>query len=226
MGTAKRVSVTALRILTYTILIKAVISAVMLICTAAAWFSLRPGAPDLPQTGVVFVIAEAVGFINIVATVMCLSGISWLSRRFVAAHRIMVAVLITQCVLMMLITIELALSVNNVAGTAAVEMFMLAFEAADRLLIGAAFLFCMKGFGEILREDGDQVSAVAIERLGTAYFVCSIAGVIPLIMTFAKAVAFITIYYLAGAILEFLMYRKASDAAFRIWRKRAFDVSE
>ena len=94
MNAANRISVTALRVLTYTILIKAVISAVMLICMIAEVFALRSSMPDVTVVGVVYLIAQTAEFINIVACVLCLGGIAALSAYYVSTRKIMVTVLL------------------------------------------------------------------------------------------------------------------------------------
>ena len=228
MDTANRISVLALRILTYTILIKAVISAVMLICMIAEIFALRSSTPDVTVVGVIYLITQTAEFINIAACVMCLGGIAALSACFVSTRKIMVTVLLTQCLVLLLTTVSLGLATgNNETATSYAKTITLASDSAERLLIGAAFLFCLKGFGEVLRNDGDAGSAEACERLGAVYLYCNIAGIILHTLVISKGSRSVWIV-LAGlffvwAILEFLMYFKVSDAAFRIWRKRAFD---
>ena len=228
MNAANRISVTALRVLTYTMLIKAVISAVMLICMIAEVFALRSSMPDVTVVGVVYLIAQTAEFINIVACVLCLGGIAALSACFVSARKLMVAVLLVQCLLLLLTTVGLGLTTgSNETEISYAQIITLASDSAERLLIGAAFLFCMKGFGEVLRNDGDKGSAEVCERLGAVYLYCSIGGVILHTLVISKESRYVWIV-LAGlffvwAILEFLMYFKVSDAAFRIWRKRAFD---
>ena len=228
MNAANRISVTALRVLTYTILIKAVISAVMLICMIAEVFALRSSMPDVTVVGVVYLIAQTAGFINIAACVICLGGIAALSAYFVSTRKIMVMVLLIQCLVLLLTTVSLGLATgNNETATSYAQTIMLASDSAERLLIGAAFLFCMKGFGEVLRNDGDTGSAVVCERLGTVYLYCSIAGVILHTLVISKDSSSVwivlAVLFFVWAVLELLIYFKVSDAAFRIWRKRAFD---
>ena len=100
MDAGNSVSVPALRMLTYTILTKAVISAVILVCTVVTLITMRFAMPDMPWVGVTDVIAQTAGFVNTVACAMCLVGICSLSKYFIYTNRIMVLEMITQCVVM------------------------------------------------------------------------------------------------------------------------------
>ena len=227
MGAANRISVPALRTLTYTILIKAVISAVIMICTIAEVFVLRSSTPDITAVGIAYLTAQTVGFVNIAACVMCLGGIAALSAGFVSARKMMVTVLLLQCLVLLLTAAGLGFAIGNSEAATAAQIITLASDAAETLLIGVAFLFCMKGFGEVLRNDGDTGSAVVCERLGTVYLYCSIAGVILHTLVISKDSSSVwivlAVLFFVWAVLELLMYFEVSDAAFRIWRKRAFD---
>lgn len=227
MGTTGKVSVPALRILIYTILAKAVIDMVMLACMTASGADMVYTARTIPEISSVLIIAQTAGFINVVACVMCLGGIAALSEKFVRAQGIMVAVLLIECFIMLPVTAGLYLTITgNAAAASAMNAATLTLAAAERLLTGAAFLFLMKGFGENLRRYEDGVSAASSEKLGRIYFCLSIVSAIgtfflgsdlgfPMVLTDL-------IVGLAGVILELLMYIRAKDAAFLIWRKRAF----
>ena len=129
MNTNKRVSFRALRILTYTILFKAIIDAVMLVS--------RVAGADLIYTTLRFA-----GFIDLVAAVLCFVGVIALSPRFITSYRTIVSVLLLECVALLLVTVELWLMVSNyVAAIAVVERIMLLLLATDRLLMGAVFSF-------------------------------------------------------------------------------------
>lgn len=218
MDTVRRISVPALRILTRTILIKAVISAVLFICAAAAGIYLLSGAPDTSAIWVACVIAQTAGFVNAVAAVLCLGGVTALSARITGAYRAVTAALIVQCLVLLLVTMIMYLpAADYQAAAAVVRITLLALIAAERLLIGAAFLFLAKSF------DGTG-------RIGTFYFYYSIAGIIlPMAAIRAGDAAFMFVVAavcLAGAVLELLMYRQISEAAFSIWRKLAFNISD
>ena len=226
MDVANRISVTALRTLTYTILIKAVISAVIMICTIAEIFVLRSSTPDITAVGIAYLTAQTVGFVNIAGCVMCLGGIAALSAKFVSTRKIMVTVLLLQCLVLLLTAAGLGFAIGNSEAATAAQIITLASDVAETLLIGVAFLFCMKGFGEVLRNDGDPGSAEVCERLGCIYLCWSIAGIILHTLVLLKGssslLIALAVLSLIGAILEFLMYKMVSDAAFRIWRKHAF----
>lgn len=230
MDTARKVSVRALRILTYTMLIKAVLSAVFLICTLAGVIALRSATANVIFSEVIFLLAQAVEFINIVACVMCLGGITALSISFVATHMTMVIVLILECVLLMMFTAEVCLTAVNNENASAFGTIMLVLYAVIILLIGAAFLFCMRGFGEVLRRENDAASAESAEKLGIIYLIISAVVTALFVLTIPRGgivmLLALSLLYLSEAILELLMYRKAYDAAFRFWRKHAFGVSE
>lgn len=217
MSTNSTVSYRALRLLTYTIICKAVIDAVMLIGRMTA-------------LNVLYTIAKAAGFINIVACIVCLVGIITLSGKMVSTFRVMVIVLILDCVSLLLFTLDMRLAISDYTAEAAViRIIALISIAAERLLIGAAFLFLMKGFGEILRA-ADDTAAAACEKLGMIYLCCNSAGTIAAaIAELAGAEAFRRVAYvlfILVIILEFLMARRSYDAAFRIWRMRTSDVPE
>lgn len=227
MDTGRRVSVRALRILTYTILVKALVSAGMLFCTAAAHFAVRSSSGDISGYADAQIICQAVYFIDIVVCVMCLIGVISLSKRFVYTHRVMVAVLITYCAVILLFSAELRLALGSYEKAAnAVGIITLVMSAAVRLLVGAAFLLLMKGFGEVLLQAvGDEAMASKTERLGLIYFGCNtvaaLSGSLAGSALGSSSMAAIVLDF-AVVILEFLMYRRASAAAFRIWRRRAF----
>ena len=217
MSTNSTVSYRALRLLTYTIICKAVIDAVMLVGRMTA-------------LNVLYMIAKAAGFINIVACIVCLVGIITLSGKLVTTFRIMVIVLILDCVSLLLFTVGMRLAISDYTAEAAViRIIALLSIAAERLLIGAAFLFLMKGFGEILRA-ADETTAAAYEKLGMIYLCCNSAP------TAAAAIAELagsealrrTAYalYILVIILEFLMARRSYDAAYRIWRMSTSDEPE
>lgn len=208
----KRVSFRALRILTYTILFKAIIDSITLI-------------GELIESDLIYTIGRFADFINIVACVLCFVGIVALSTKFIYSHRIMVAVLILECVTVMLATFELRLFLSGYeVADDVVEWITLISMAAGRLLVGAAFFFLMTGFGEILRAEGNIVLAAAFEKLGLLYPCCnsihavlrtvSIAADNTVISTAAAA------FEILGIVLVIIMYRRVSDAAFMIWKNR------
>ena len=248
MGATGEVSVAALRGLTYTILIKAAIGAAALVCIIAAGFALRSGSPYMPVISAVYAAALMVRFINIVACVMCLGGMCELSKHFLAAHRILAAVPVLECAVILLIALEKTLVTGNYGTVSAiVTIIMHASAAAGRLLAGASFLFLTKGFGELLRrdpkgrdsqtdrsedrdtdknEDRDYPEASSLERLGVIYLCCTGAAAF-----FADAIGIsggtatmiiVTVLNLAVIILDLIIYLRVSDIAFRIWRQRAF----
>ena len=212
MSINKRVSFRALRTLTYLILFKAIIDTVVLVS--------RTAGADL-----IYTVAHFADFIDLVACVLCFVGVTALSSRFVLSHRFTVAALILECVALLLVTVELRLMVSQYEAAAAAAGFITLFLiSAERLLIGAAFFFLMTGFGKILREEGDIASATASERLGITYLCCNSLGAIlrPLVLTSNSTmlIAIPVVFEIAGIILEFLMYRNASNAAFLIWKNR------
>ena len=218
MSTKRKVSFRALRILTYTILAKAIIDAVMLAC-------MLTGADGL------LVVAQAIGFINIIACVMCLVGIIGLSRKFVSTFRIMVLVLIIACFTLLMIVLEIRMIINKDINTAfAVETIALVSFTAARLLIGAAFLFLMRGFGSTLKEEDEDALAAAAEKLGIIYLCCNSAGAVIRAFAVEKGgiplIAAAAIFDFVGIAIEILMYRRAYGAAFIIWRRRAFVAAD
>lgn len=165
MDTVRRVSARTLRLLTYTILIKAVISTVMLSCTMVVGLELLSVIEAVPAVDSIYIIAQALGFVNIVACVMCLGGISALSEKFTVSHILMVVVLIIECIMTLLVALEMRLMVlGNSDAASVVEFVMLASVAVARLLMGVALFFFMKGIGEILRRYGDITAASKSER--------------------------------------------------------------
>ena len=212
MSTNNKFSFRALRVLTYTVLSKAIIDAVILVSM-------------MTDSHVLLTIAHAAEFVCIVAFVMCLGGITALSKKFDTERRIMVIVLILDCITLLLIMFEIRMLISSDSAAGYFESIALVSFAAERLLLGAAFLLLMKGFGEILRNEGDDASATASERLGMIYLCSNSAAAIlaAFVVTTGKAplIAASAVFELAGIILEFLMYRRASGTALLLWRKRA-----
>lgn len=226
MRATGRLNLPALRILTYNILIKAVISAVMLVCIAAADVGLIAPALNIAGVGDVSVVARTAEFVNIVAFVMCLREIAAISRRFVTVQRIVIASLITECFAVVLIMAAVYLTVfENSIDMAFVVTVMLSLFAVEKLLIGTAFLFLMKGFADGLRDIGD-VSVGADEKLGVLYLCCNIVGVTCAVLAGPDnnfvLVTILALLHLSNVILEIMMYIKVSDAAQQIWKKCAF----
>ena len=214
----KRVSFRALRILTCTILFKAIIDTVVLVS--------RTAGADL-----IYTVAHFADFIDLVACVLCFVGVTALSSRFVISHRFTVAALILECVALLLVTVELRLMVSQYEAAAAAAGFITLFLiSAGRLLIGAAFFFFMTGFGRMLRDDGENAFATASTRLGIIYLCCNSLGAIlrPLVLTSNSTmlIAIPVVFEIAGIILEFLMYRNASNAAFLIWKNRGTVITK
>ncbi len=231
MDTVRGISARTLRILTYTILIKAVISTVMLSCTTVVGLELLSVIKEVPGVDSIYIITQALGFINIVACVMCLGGISALSEKFTVSHILMVVVLIIECIMTLLVALEMRLMVlGNSDAASVVEFVMLASVAVARLLMGVALFFFMKGIGEILRRYGDITAASLSEHLGFVYICCNTVAVILAGFTWiGSGIAVLilsAVINFAAAILELLMYRKTSDATFRLWRQRTFGIYE
>lgn len=218
MGINKSVSFRSLRILTYTMLFKAIINAVILIS-------------GMTGLDLIYTTARFADFINLVGFVLCFVGVTALSSRFIIAHRIMVTMLIFECIALLMVTVRLRLMVANYeAAAAAAEQIMLFLIVAGRLLIGAAFFFLMTGFGKILREEGDIASALASERLGIIYLCVNSFGVIVWTFVLTGDITVIIAaragFKLVGIILEILMYRRASYAAFLIWKNRGTVIAK
>ncbi len=218
MSTNSKVSFRALRVLTYTVLFKAIIDA------------LIPVSRITDRHGLSMV-AQAMEFVCIVACVMCLGGVTALSGKFVSVRRIMVVVLILDCITLLMIIFELQMIIGDYTEAAAgFESLALVSHTAERLLIGAAFLLFMKGFGEALRKVDDSIAAEASERLGSMYLCFSCAGAIVAAFAVSTGRASMTaasaVFELAEIILELLMYRSVSGAALLLWRKRAAVTDE
>lgn len=229
MDTARKVSVRALRILTYTILIKAVLDAVALACDISARLALLTNMTAIPATDAIYMISRAAMFVNIVACVMCLGAITQLSDRLVAAYRIMAVVLISECVTLLMLAVEIRLMVSGYETVAAaLDSIMLTLIAAEKLLIGVAFLFLMRGFGGALKDIGDDGSGTILARLGAIYlWICIISGVLKVLMPTMRENMFLAAaaFDLVEVVIEVLMYLKTADAAFRIWRSRTMSLS-
>lgn len=213
MSTNKRVSFKGLRILTYTILIKAVIDAGMLVSR-------------LLESDVLLTITHAAEFINITACVLCLGGAVALSSLFVHVHRMMVVMLILKCLTLLMISVDLFLIIsNNDPATGGPGFVALILFIAGRLIAGAALFLLMKGFGEILRKEGDNDAAAAMEKTGVIYLICNSIGAIlaALVGAIAGAALFVMaiVFDVLCVILETMMFQKTSAAAFRIWKSRA-----
>jgi len=212
MSTNNKFSFRALKALTYTVLSKAIIDAVILVST-------------MTDSNVLLTITQAAEFICIVACVMCLGGVVSLSGKFNTVRRIMVFVLILDCITLLLIMFEMRMLISGYSAAGDFESIALVSFAAERLLIGAAFLFLIKRFGEILRKEGDDASAPGPERLGMIYLFSNSSAAIlaAFVVTTGKAplIAASAVFELAGVILELLMYRRVSGTALLLWRKRA-----
>ncbi len=209
-----RGSFTALRILTYIMLIKAGVDAVMLVS-------------KLTSSDIMLTIARTADFISIVACVLCLVGVTGISKRFVYVFRMMVAVLLLDSIAMLFAAIELRMSAGNYLTAAAVLKYIaLASVAAERLLIGAAFLLLMKSFGSLLDSVGDHTASVTAERSGQIYLVCNtVCVILSLMREFAgiqTVIIMASVMDLVIIVIEIVMYRIAADAAFRYWRINAF----
>lgn len=204
-----------MRILTYTILIKAVIDSFLLI--------------SMTLTSDILITASyTAAFINTVACVICLIGVTALSKRFVYVLRLMVTVLMLMSVMILMYAIGRLFTVLD-PGPANIMYIERTLMAAVRIVFGVAFLFLMKGFGESLKDDGDEYSASATEKTGIIYMCCSsmmaflkiLDGTVPGVI-----VPVSVIIYAASVIIEILMYRRAYEAAFCIWRKHTFSDTD
>lgn len=204
--------------MTYAVLMKAFVDMVLLISRTAAF-------------NTVYMIAIVAGFINIVACVLCLAGIAKLSKQYVYAFRIMVAVIAIMCVTVFLIILDVRLITNSyMTGAYSARMVTLVSAMCIRMLIGVAFLCYMRGNGEILRKAGDDHCASSSEKVGSIYLYLNSMGA--LFSTFALysnskiSIAAAVVFDIIGIILELLMYRRAADAAFLIWKNRTVSISD
>lgn len=228
MINAGRVRVPALRMLTLSMLIKAIVSAVMCACAAAASFSLYSSGRDIPGLIIISAIVQTIGLFNGVVCILSLSRVSVISKRFESACKAAVVALFSDCLILLLTGVEAWLLAGSFKTPAAVvDWMILAGIFFKRLILSTAFLQIMKGFSEILRENGDRKRAAASERTGNAYMCCNAIGVVLLALFWAK-VSVLThassaAVYLSCTVIEFIMYRIASEAAFTLWRARFSD---
>ena len=226
MNTAGKISVPALRTLTYCILIKAILSMVMCSCTVATGFAMTHPGQEIPGLFVIFVIGETVRLLNSIVCIICLAYITALSKRFATAQAFIITGVVMESMVMLLVG-EKAQIITHPHGKeeGLIVTVMLAFIIARRLLKAAGFMQIMQGFGEALRKDGREEQAKGAEKTGSAYMWCNIACVL-LTVIFKPGVAVNAIIYFSWAVMELLMYRQASSAAFSIWRDRAFSDGE
>ena len=226
MDTAGKVSVPALRALTYCFLIKAIVSMAMCACTVATGFVMTHPDREIPGLIVIFVIAQTVRLLNSIMCILSLANVTALSKRFATAQAFIITGVVMESMVMLLVG-EQAQIITHPHGKEAdlIVTVMLAFIIARRLLKAAGFMQIMQGFGEALRKDGREEQAKGAEKTGSAYMWCNIACVL-LTVIFKPGVAVNAIIYFFWAVMELLMYRQASSAAFSIWRDRAFSDGE
>ena len=226
MNTAGKISVPALRTLTYCILIKAILSMVMCACTVATGFEMTHPGREIPGLVVIFVIAQTARLLNSIVCIICLAYVTALSKRFTTAQAFIITGVVIESMIMLLIG-EKAQIIMHPHGKeeGLIVTVMLAFIVVRRLLKAAGFLQIMKGFGEALRKDGRAEQAEGAEKTGYVYMWCNIAGAL-LIVIFGQGAAVNAIIYFSWVVTELLMYRRASSAAFSIWRDRAFSDGE
>ncbi len=226
METVKRVDVSALRRLTITILVNSVISACTFVCMLVSVFVLHSFEQNLTFVCVTCGITQTIRYITLVACVMLLGEINILSRKLLYSQRLLTAGLIVQCLSFLPVLINVYLIFcGYTVETSAFSILLAVFFTAERLLMGAGFMYLMKGFGECLEENLENASALPYERLGMIYFVIYILSIISTIIGSSYALHIASVFLFACAVLEFLMYRLISAAAFHTWRKKAFDVS-
>lgn len=222
MDTAGKVSVRALWALTYCFLIKAIVSMAMCACTVATGFVMTHPDREIPGLIVIFVIAQTVRLLNSIMCILSLANVTALSKKFATAQALIITGVVIECAILLLVGEKAQMAAQSLGKEA--EMIGTAIVACittRRILKGAGFMQIMKGFGEALRKDALVKQAEGTEKLGTAYVLCSIAGAV-LTLIFKPGVAVNTAFYLSWAVMDLLMYRRASSAAFNIWRKRAF----
>ena len=226
MDNAGKVSVPAIRTLTYCILIKAIISMAMCACTVATGFAMTHPDRDIPGLIVIFVIAETARLLNSILCILSLANVTALSKKFVTAQAFIITGIVMECMVMLLVGEKAQIITHPYRKEAELIVAVtLAFVFARRLLKGAGFMQIMKGFGEALRKDGRAEQAEGTEKAGTAYMWCNIASVL-LNVIFKPGVVVNAVIYFFWAVMEVLMYRQASSAAFSIWRNRAFSDGE
>lgn len=207
----QKVSLAALRILAYTILVKAISGVVIIIGTALSSDAL-------------YSVAMTAEIINTVACVLCLIGVTALSKQFIYAFRTTIAVLLLESFAMLSAVFELFLTATgHTAMASATDYFALASSSAGRLLIGAALLFLMKAFGEMQQNDGNSSAASSAVKTSIVYCCLVAASVVlsglKVVSNLSALEAVSMIINLSAIALEVLMYRMASKAAYSYWRK-------
>lgn len=226
MDTAGKVSVPALRALTYCFLIKAIVSMAMCACTVATGFVMTHPDREIPGLIVIFVIAQAVRLLNSIMCILSLANVTALSKRFANAQAFIITGVVIESAILLLVGVKAQMAAQSLGKEAELTgIAIVACITVRRILKGTGFMQIMKGFGEALRKDALVKQAEGAERLGYAYLLCSIAGTL-LTLIFKPGVAVNAAFYLSWAVMDLLMYRRASSAAFSIWRERAFNDSK
>lgn len=226
MDTAGKVSVPALRALTYCFLIKAIVSMAMCACTVANGFVMTHPDREIPGLIVVFVIAQTVRLLNSIMCILSLANVTALSKRFANAQAFIITGVVIESAILLLVGVKAQMAAQSLGKEAELTgIAIVACITVRRILKGAGFMQIMKGFGEALKKDDLVKQAEGAERLGYAYLLCSIAGAL-LTLIFKPGVAVNAAFYLSWAVMDLLMYRRASSAAFSIWRERAFNDSK
>ena len=129
MDTAGKVSVPALRALTYCFLIKAIVSMAMFACTAATGFVTTHPDREIPGLIVVFVIAQAVRLLNSIMCILSLANVTALSKRFATAQAFIITGVIMECAVLTLIF---------KSGVVVNAAFYLSWAVMDLLMYGRA----------------------------------------------------------------------------------------
>lgn len=218
MNTNRQIIFRSFRVLTYIVLIKAVIDLAMLISRMASLTT-------------VYTIATAAGFINIVACVLCLMGIIELSVHYTYAFRIMVAVITITFITLLLVVLDVRHMTNsNMMGASSIRIFALILVMVIRVLIGAALLFYMRGNGEIIGKKAGDHGIFSSEKIGSIYLYLNSIGA--LFSTFALysnsklSIAAAVVFDIVGIVLELLIYYRAADAAIMFWKSHTAVIAD
>lgn len=223
----------ALKVLPYTILINAVFGAVMLICVTAVDFCVEhygcgafTGEYVLSNTST---FAQAMVFIGCIICIACLGSLGTLSDDFYEARKIMVSVIILDCLVIMLSLAGMVVdSTHNGRSIDEYRYILQTVIAVDKILKGYSFMQVMKAYSDVLHRDGSDELSQKSAKLGTAYMCAAVAGALTGALEAilkpgpaAGALLLLTVATMAAAVvIGFGMFNVTNKAGFQIWRKR------
>lgn len=216
-------SVSSLRIIPYTVLIKAISSGLMLAGFLLAFRNAHAVDTTWGDAAAFVLVVEMLLLVSYILIMYHLHGLIGLAKKIYIAFYLFLAIIMLLCITILISSLELFLVPDSsVKMKMTINIISLSIFIANTLIYATGMFMLMSGFAEAVRKTGSCKYAVLSGRIGEAFLVIAVFQMISTIIMNRSITGFASALTLLSEVLsllcEFASFVLLSRMSLRIWQ--------